>query len=102
MSRSDHPSLAQNAHIEYVIRFEGDDMVCFLQAGANFIELYRVEHGCADGDTEMCLEQLNRCQLMCEDDYGTGLPWIVSQDPENDPRLSWTGTVPTNMNRRTT
>jgi len=93
MSRADHPSLAQNAMTSYTIRFEGDDMVAFLQAGANFIELYRVPHACADGDSEMCLEQLERCRLVAEDDAGGSLPWIVSQDPENDPRLSWTGPI---------
>lgn len=78
---------------EYVVRFENEDLVCFLIVErVNFIELERFPVACV-GCIEECAEQIDACQRVAEEDWGRSLPWAFSDDP-GESRVCWTGRMP--------
>lgn len=74
---------------QYVIRFEGADLVCFLIVDdTNFVEIGRELHACCNVDD--CAAQIDRLMQLAEMEHGDVLPWTFTQDPTSE-RLAWTG-----------
>lgn len=74
---------------EFVIRFEGADLVCFLIVDTtDFVEIGREPAACVTVDD--CAAQIERLQLLAEMETGGPLPWTFTQDPTSE-RLAWTG-----------
>ena len=75
---------------EYTIRFEDDDLVCFLIIDrVNFIELERMGTPCRR-DVERCANAINHCQRIAEEDWGGPLPWAFDEDLDAS-RVCFTG-----------
>lgn len=76
-------------HREFVIRFEGDDLVCFLIVDhTDFVEISRVVDACNNVDDCDC--QIDRLMFLAEMEYGGPLPWAFTEG-ETGGRVAWTG-----------
>lgn len=78
--------------IEYIIRLDGDDIVCERRRDGDFAEIARTQPARATmaGHVEALLE----LRLAAQRHAGTTLPWIATED-ESDQWLLRTGDVST-------
>lgn len=74
---------------EFVIRFEDDDLVCFLIVDhANFLEIGREVDACCDVD--VCGREIDRLMVLAEIEHGGPLPWAFTEDGTGG-LIAWTG-----------
>lgn len=80
-------------HREFVIRFEGDDLVCFLIVDhTDFVEIGREANACC-GTVDDCTCQIDRLMQLAEIEHGGPLPWAFNIDDEPGGRVAWTGSL---------
>jgi hypothetical protein len=74
----------------YVIRFEGNDLVCFLVIDeTDFVEIGREAGACLD--VLACGCEIDRLMQLAEWEHGGVLPWTFSQNDCEGGRVAWTG-----------
>ena len=74
---------------EYVIRFEGNDLVCFLVVdGTDFVEIGREAAACLD--VLDCGCEIERLMELAEWEFDGALPWTFTLGEEGG-RVAWTG-----------